>query len=78
MITLCRSNSPLWRSADEGIHSAATINASPEAIWQILTDAPAYPDWEPGTIRVEGRVALGEKIKISTKLSLNRAFSQGR
>jgi hypothetical protein len=28
-------------------HSAATINASPEAIWQILADAPACPDREP-------------------------------
>ena len=55
-------------------HAASTIQASPETIWQILTDASAYPDWEPGTISVEGQIAAGEKIKIFTKLSPNRAF----
>ncbi len=51
-----------------------TIKASPEAIWAILTNAPAYPDWDPGVIRIEGRIAPGEKITAYTKLSPNKAF----
>ena len=36
-------------------HAQAVINASPDAIWSILTDAPKYPDWDSGVDRAEGR-----------------------
>jgi hypothetical protein len=56
-------------------HSAATtIKASPDAIWAILTNAAAYPEWDPGVDRVEGRIAAGEKITAFTKASPGRAF----
>jgi hypothetical protein len=51
-----------------------TIEAAPETIWEILIDAPLYPEWDPGMDRIEGRVAPDEKIKIFTKLSPGRAF----
>lgn len=51
-----------------------TIEASPETIWAILTDAPTYPTWDPGMIRLEGRIAPGEKITAYAKISPNRAF----
>ncbi|MGD9049151.1 MAG: SRPBCC domain-containing protein [Anaerolineae bacterium] len=54
--------------------STATIKASPEAIWGILADASGYPDWEPGTDRVEGEIALGQQVKFFTKLNPNQAF----
>lgn len=50
------------------------IKASPETIWAILTNAPAYPEWDPGVDRIEGRIAPGEKITAYTKLSPGRAF----
>jgi hypothetical protein len=50
------------------------INASPERIWAILTDAAAYPEWDPGMERLEGRIAAGEKVKAFTKLQPGRAF----
>ncbi len=50
------------------------INASPEDVWQILTDGDAYPQWDPGMDRIEGAFALGEKISFYTKLSPDRAF----
>ncbi len=37
--------------------AGAVIQASPAAIWAILTDAPAYPAWDSGVERVEGRIA---------------------
>ena len=49
------------------------IDAPPEAIWEILTDAPSYPEWDPNMERLEGRIALGEKITAHTKIS-DRAF----
>ena len=55
--------------------SASTyINASPEAIWEILTDAEHYPEWDPQAIRIEGTIAAGETVTAYTKLSPNRAF----
>src|SRR5215475_12151669 len=54
--------------------AATTIEASPEAIWAILTDAAGYPEWDPSVDRIEGRIAPGEKITAYTKLSPGRAF----
>ena len=52
----------------------ALIEASPETVWAILTDAPAYPVWDTGVDRVEGRIGPGETIKVFSKLSPGRAF----
>ena len=54
--------------------ASATIHASPEKIWSILTNVAAWPEWDPYCDRIEGRVAPGEKIKAFTKLSPGRAF----
>lgn len=54
--------------------ATTTINASPETIWAILTDGPAYPEWDPNVDRIEGRIAPGEKITAYTRLSPGRAF----
>ena len=55
--------------------SASTnIAASPETIWNLLTDATSYPEWDPGMIRLEGTIAPGQKVTAYTKLSPNQAF----
>lgn len=54
--------------------AAAEIQATPEAIWAILTDGDRYPEWDPGMVRLEGTVALGEKVTAYTRISPNRAF----
>jgi hypothetical protein len=52
----------------------ALIEAGPERIWSILTDAPGYPDWDSGVERVDGQIGPGETIKVFSKLSPGRAF----
>lgn len=52
----------------------ATIEAPPETVWAILTDAPAYADWDSGVQRVEGTIAPGEKIKVVSEANPGRAF----
>jgi hypothetical protein len=47
--------------------AASTIEAAPETVWAILTDAPGYSTWDSGVERVEGRIAPGEKIKVLSK-----------
>jgi len=50
------------------------IDASPQKVWEILADAGGYPNWDPGMLRIEGRLAQGEKVKFYTKLSPDQAF----
>ncbi|MDQ2983275.1 MAG: SRPBCC domain-containing protein [Actinomycetota bacterium] len=52
----------------------ATIRAAPEAIWAILTDAPGYQQWDSGVKSVEGTIAPGEKLKVTSEANPGRAF----
>jgi hypothetical protein len=54
--------------------ATTTIQATPEKIWGILTDAAKYPEWDPVAERIEGRIAPGETVTAYTKLSPGRAF----
>ena|SRR5450432_2726928 len=54
--------------------ASATIKASPATIWKILTDAPNYPIWDPGVIRIEGTIEKGQNVTAYTKLNPKRAF----
>lgn len=53
--------------------AAATIRATPDRVWSILTDASRYPSWNPTVTKVEGRIAAGERIALHVTLS-PRAF----
>jgi len=51
-----------------------TISAPAEIIWNILTDAPRYTEWDANMIKLEGTIAPGEQLTIYTKLDPDRAF----
>lgn len=54
--------------------ATSNIRASEETIWKILTDAPNYPVWDLGVIRIEGVIAPGAKLIAYNKVNPNRAF----
>ncbi len=54
--------------------ASTMIEATPETIWAILTDAARYPEWDLGVDRIDGNIALGEKIAAHSKLRPGRAF----
>jgi hypothetical protein len=54
--------------------SHALIQASPERVWAILTDAARYPEWNPTVTNVDGRIAAGERIAVHVKINPGRAF----
>ncbi len=54
--------------------ASETIAAGPEKIWSILTDAPGYTGWDSGLVKLEGRVAPGEKLSIVNQANPGRAF----
>lgn len=48
--------------------STCNINASPTAVWTILTDASGYGDWNPEIIGIDGRFALGTRITAQVRI----------
>jgi uncharacterized protein YndB with AHSA1/START domain len=57
-----------------GFEASSLIEASPEQVWPLLIDAAAWADWNSGVAKVEGRVALGEKLTITVEANPGRAF----
>lgn len=51
-----------------------SIEAGPDVIWGLLTDASAYPDWNPAVLGIEGSIADGERIKLTSIVNPDREF----
>ena len=51
-----------------------SIRSTPQQVWAILTDAAAYPQWNPAVTRIEGRIAPGESIKVFVPVNPGRTF----
>jgi hypothetical protein len=54
--------------------STRTIAASPDAVWSVLLDVGAWPDWDSGVTKVEGAARDGGKVKVFSEVSPGRAF----
>jgi len=50
------------------------INADQHTIWELLTDAAGYPNWNPAVIGIEGTIAPGEKLKLTSIVNPDRQF----
>jgi hypothetical protein len=46
------------------LYSEIEIHASAERVWQLLTDFPRLPEWNPYMQRAVGQVKPGEKIEV--------------
>jgi hypothetical protein len=51
------------------------INVGPAEVWALLADVGGWRDWDSGVDRVEGRVALGERLTIYATMIRNRPFT---
>ena len=61
-----------WEAMEERIpwkqmSSEIEIDASPERVWQVLTDFPALPAWSPFIRSVEGKLEVDERLKVYIK-----------
>jgi hypothetical protein len=54
--------------------ASATIDATPEAVWSILVDGGSYTDWDSGVVALEGDIALGQRLKVTSEANPARAF----
>lgn len=50
------------------------IKAPQQTIWNILTDAQGWLEWNPTVDKIEGTIAPGERVKVFVKLNPGRAF----
>ncbi len=46
------------------LSSEIEINATPELLWQILTDFGSYPEWNPFIVEIAGTPARDAKIRV--------------
>jgi hypothetical protein len=59
------------------IRTEIEINASPEKVWQILSDFENFPSWNPFVVKVSGVPRVGETLKIDVQLpeSMKTSFT---
>ena len=50
------------------------VAAAPEALWKLLTTSENFPKWNSTVSKIEGRIALGEKLKVFIPAVPGRAF----
>lgn len=53
-----------------GVH----IEAPPSAVWAVLTDAAAYPEWNSTVTQLDGTIAEGETIALRSTVDPDRTF----
>ena len=47
----------------ETFHAEITIEATPEEVWSVLTDAPGYAAWNPLLVPVSGDFSEGAEVE---------------
>ena len=53
---------------------SATIHATPDRIWALLTDAPGFPRWNSTVTSIEGEIAEGRTLKLKVPTGGERVF----
>lgn len=51
-----------------------TIDAPAQVVWDLLTDAASYDDWNDAVISIEGPIAQGGTIKLVSIVNPKRTF----
>ncbi len=58
----------------EFFETSASIEATPDVIWSILTDGAGFLRWDSGVIGFEGTIGPGAKLKVTSSAQPGRAF----
>ena len=46
------------------LHTEISIQATPQRVWEILTDFSAYPAWNPFIPRISGPATVGSRLDV--------------
>jgi hypothetical protein len=63
-----------YQSGMKEFRTSISIQSTPDKIWSILTDASAYPSWNTSVNKIDGKIALGEKVTVRPKIAPDQAF----
>ncbi len=58
----------------KSFETSAVINATPQAVWDVLTNGGDWVNWNPTIEKIDGVIAAGNTLKVYTKVSPGRAF----
>jgi hypothetical protein len=61
--------------AKKVLQTRIEIQASPERVWEILTDFPSYPEWNPFIRRVTGEAQEGTTLEVQIELAGGRKMT---
>lgn len=53
---------------------AINIKASPGKVWSTLTNAAGFPKWNSTVTRIDGQIALGQRLAIQVPAAPGRTF----
>ncbi|MEM9998426.1 MAG: SRPBCC domain-containing protein [Bacteroidota bacterium] len=54
--------------------TAIDIHAPASIVWHLLTEGRAWPQWNPTVTRLDGHIALGQKVTVYSTVNPGRAF----
>jgi hypothetical protein len=57
------------------LRTQVDVDATPERVWQVLTDFAAYPQWNPFIVRAEGDARRGERLTLRMQPVGGRAIT---
>ncbi len=57
------------------IDSTIDIAAPPAAVWSVLIDFAAYPDWNPFIRRLQGEARVGARLEVTVQPPGGRAMT---
>ncbi|MGY1796722.1 SRPBCC family protein [Geodermatophilus sp. SYSU D00525] len=46
------------------LRTSVDIDATPERVWRVLTDLPAYAEWNPFVTAADGDVVAGGRLSV--------------
>jgi uncharacterized protein YndB with AHSA1/START domain len=55
-------------------HVERRIDAPPDRVWGLLTDASSYRDWNRSVLSIEGKIAAGETVSLVSIANPKRTF----
>jgi hypothetical protein len=57
------------------LRSEIDVHATPERVWQVLTDFAAYPQWNPFITRADGEARRGRRLTLRMQPAGGRAMT---
>ena len=46
------------------LHTEIAIDATPEQVWQVLTDFASYAEWNPFIVEAKGTATVGDRLEV--------------